>query len=215
MPARADDAAMAKLLEILRDRGWISEAECEALSRSSDPSTENAAAEGQADDPEASGPRAEPDAAPGQAPTLEAVAEQVEAQDERIARAEQELEDQKKSFLRVEQITDETSSDRFEKLLEGKSYERLSFGGYTQFRIGEVLGQNGPDLEVPNDRSVRDNEVFTIRRGRLKVSGDVSEHLFLYAQMDFNGSVGGDATALQMRDLYGDIALDAKQEWRL
>ena len=52
-----------------------------------------------------------------------------------------------------------------------------------------VAGQ-GPALEVPADRSVNANESFMIRRGRFVFSGDVTDHLSLYAQTDFNGSTG-------------------------
>ncbi len=220
--ARAADPAMAELLKILRERGSLTDAEYEALSKAAGGSPSTAP-----DADGASAPAAtvapvpvplEGDGGQGgeaAAPTLESVAEKVEADSKRIDEVETEIEEQKKSFLRIEEIADDTSSERFGKLLEGKWYERLSLGGYTQFRVSEVLAQNGPDLDVPNDRSVRDNEVFTIRRGRLKVSGDVSEHLFVYLQTDFNASVGGSTSALQMRDLYADISLDAKQEWRL
>ncbi|MBK7948845.1 MAG: porin [Deltaproteobacteria bacterium] len=209
-PAQAADPAMAELLKILRERGSLTEAEYEALSGSA-PATPPVSAAPEAEQADAGtgggGPDADADTKP--------VEEKVEEHDARIEKAEKAIEEQKTSFLRIKEITDGTSSDLIGKALEGKWYERLSFGGYTQFRIGEVLSQTGPDLEVPNDRSVRDNEVFTIRRGRLKVSGDVSEHLFLYMQTEFNASIGGDQTTLQMRDLYADIALDSKQEWRL
>ena len=54
-----------------------------------------------------------------------------------------------------------------------------------------------------------------IRRGRFVWSGDVSSRLALYAQADFNGSAGTGDFALQMRDLYGDIALDSAKAFRV
>lgn len=190
-PAHAADAAMADLLKILRERGSLTQAEYEALAGVSDPE-------------EAATP----------APKLEDVAEQVESDSERIAKAEEAIEEQKKSILRVEEIVDGTSSDAVAKALEGKWYERISLRGYTQFRLSEVLSQKGPDLEVPADRSVRDNEMFLIRRGRFIFSGDMSDHVFLYGQLDFNASPGAGDTALQMRDLYADIAIDSRKEFR-
>jgi len=207
----AADPAMAELLEVLRKRGSISQAEYDALSRTAD----GGAAESPAAAPVSAGPEGEAPGATGAAPTLESVSEQVEHDAKRIDAVEAEVAEQKKSLLRIEEIADGTSSDLIGKALEGKWYERLSLRGYTQFRASEVFSQNGPDLEVPADRSVRDNETFVIRRGRLVVSGDATDHLFLYAQTDFNASTNGGDIVLQMRDLYGDIALDPEKEFRI
>lgn len=101
------------------------------------------------------------------------------------------------------------------KALAGKWYERLGLRGYTQFRFSDVLDENGPALEVPNDRSVNPNESFIIRRGRFVISGDPTEHLSLYAQMDFNASTGAADYSVQMRDLYADVWLDEAKLWRV
>lgn len=229
-PAQAADPAMAELLKILRERGSLTEAEYQALSGST-PATPPVSAAPEAEQGgDASGVPAaatapatdvaDPAAADASAATdagadATSVEEKVEEHDARIEKAEKTLEEHAASFLRIKEVTDGTSSDLINKTLSGKWYERISIKGYTQFRIGEVLTQDGPDLEVPADRSVRDNEFFTIRRGRLTFSGDVTDRLFLYAQTEFNANVGSGDTSLQMRDLYGDIALDAKKEWRL
>lgn len=218
--ARAADPAMAELLEILRERGSLSDAEYEALSKSSgeaaDASTsESATAPVSAGPADAAAGASAPSSEDSEPKTVEEVAKQVEAQSERIDKAEQEIEEQKRGFLRIKEIADGTSSDLINKALEGKWYERISIKGYTQFRMSEVLTQKGPDLEVPADRSVRDDEIFTIRRGRLTFSGDVTERLFLYAQTDFNAFLGSGEAVLQLRDLYGDIHLDPKKEFRL
>jgi hypothetical protein len=101
------------------------------------------------------------------------------------------------------------------KALAGKWYERIGLRGYTQFRYADVLSHDGPDLEVPADRSVNDNESLVIRRGRFIFSGDAAEHISLYAQMDFNGSTGAADFSLQMRDLYADVWLDKAKLWRV
>jgi hypothetical protein len=101
------------------------------------------------------------------------------------------------------------------KALAGKWYERIGLRGYTQFRYADVLSHDGPDLEVPADRSVSDNESLVIRRGRFIFSGDAAEHFSLYAQMDFNGSTGAADYSLQMRDLYADVWLDKAKLWRV
>ncbi|MBL8724938.1 MAG: porin [Planctomycetes bacterium] len=94
-------------------------------------------------------------------------------------------------------------------------YDRLSIRGYGQIRYTSLLGENNtPDLNVPNDRSVNEPESLILRRGRVILFGDVAEHLYIYAQLDFAGSTGAADQALQMRDFYGDISLDAAKEYR-
>ena len=68
---------------------------------------------------------------------------------------------------------------------------------------------------MPADRSVNANESFVIRRGRFVFSGDATEHVSLYAQMDFNGSTGAADFSVQMRDLYADVWLDKAKLWRV
>ena len=70
-------------------------------------------------------------------------------------------------------------------------YERLSLRGYTQMRYNDILS-GGPNLqryqhdERPFGRRPRQN--FFIRRARIILSGDVSDHLYLYFQNDFASS---------------------------
>ena len=101
------------------------------------------------------------------------------------------------------------------RALANKWYEKIGLRGYTQFRYTDVLSRDGVAIEVPADRSVNENESFVIRRGRFVFSGDATDRLYLYAQMDFNGSTGAADYSLQMRDLYADVALDKAKAWRL
>jgi hypothetical protein len=93
-------------------------------------------------------------------------------------------------------------------------YESLRMRGYLQLRHSDVLSHEGAELEVPADRSVRESEMFVIRRGRVVLSGDATKHLAVYAQADFNASTGASDFGLQMRDLYGDLSLDDDREYR-
>jgi hypothetical protein len=43
----------------------------------------------------------------------------------------------------------------------------------------------------------------------------LTDHLFLYAQSDFNASTGAPDFSLQMRDLYADISFDKQKEFRV
>jgi len=103
-----------------------------------------------------------------------------------------------------------------EKAAKSKWYEKIGLRGYTQLRATSLFNQDHtPNLVVPADSSVSETETLLIRRGRFIFSGDVSEHVFLYAQFDAFGSVGGSGDkGLQARDLYADIALDADKEYR-
>lgn len=94
-------------------------------------------------------------------------------------------------------------------------YEKLGIRGYTQVRYTSVFDQSGAKLDVPADKSATDSDTFLMRRGRVILSGDVHDHLFLYAQTDFSASLSTGDVALQMRDLYGDISLDADKEFRI
>lgn len=135
--------------------------------------------------------------------------------EKRLAADEQEMRAQDAAI--VKQVTDNTSSEQAVKAaLKGKWYERISLRGYTQFRYTTLFNDDvTPNLVVPNDPTVSESETFYIRRGRFVFSGDASEHVYLYAQVDYFGSVGGSGDkGVQTRDLYADIALDADKEYR-
>ena len=95
-------------------------------------------------------------------------------------------------------------------------YDRFSVRGYTQMRYHTLLDKEGADWMHPADRSVADDASFIIRRGRLILSGDVTDHLYMYIQPDMMAAPSSEADySLQMRDLYGDLSLDKKKEFRL
>jgi hypothetical protein len=93
-------------------------------------------------------------------------------------------------------------------------WESLSLSVYTQVRYGAVTdpGEGAPP-QLLGDRGIGDVDSFTLRRARLKISGDVAPHLGLYIQPDFAVAPpgGSDATATyfaQVRDWYGDVYVD-------
>ena len=177
-PAEAQNQALLRLLQVLRDRGSISAQEYEEIRKVAE---------------------APQSPAPGQTATLE----------QRVA-------DQEKAVAAIKAQTDGNPPPIVGRALAGKWYERISLRGYTQFRGSDVVSQDeGPALEVPNDRSVNDNESFVIRRGRFVFSGDITDRLSLYAQSDFNGSTGAADFSVQMRDLYADIWLDKAKFFRV
>jgi hypothetical protein len=93
-------------------------------------------------------------------------------------------------------------------------YERLRLRGYTQLRYNRLLETNR-DLTCPQcDRSIGNRSGFFIRRGRLVVSGDVSDRLSVYIQPDFATDAAGGQYYLQLRDAYFDVYLDAAKSHR-
>lgn len=160
-PAQADSDVLLRLLQILRDRGSITEQEYEELKAAAEASN-----------------RAAPAAPVAATPEEPAAKEAAAAPPERW-------------------------------------YQRYTFRGYTQLRFSETAGGTGPALGVPTDRSVNEDETFIIRRGRLVLSGDVSDHLELYAQADVFASTGAATVSLQLRDLYADINLDPRKAFRV
>ncbi len=114
---------------------------------------------------------------------------------------------------------DKEEEKKAEEPAEKKWYDKLSIRGYAQFRINETLDvepDSAPAQHV-GDRSVGDNQSFLIRRARLILSGDVSDHMYVYLQPDFASSVPGsnDATYFaQIRDWYADCYVDTEKVYR-
>ena len=98
-------------------------------------------------------------------------------------------------------------------------YEKLSIRGYSQFRFGRTVDRdpNGADPFMTTDRNINGNaEGFTIRRARLTLSGDLSDHLYIYFQQEFAITLPGTTSPHfgQIRDLYGDVYLDKEKVHR-
>lgn len=98
-------------------------------------------------------------------------------------------------------------------------YETLKIDGYTQVRHTEQLNDAAYLTGgLPADRSVDPAQSLIIRRGRFKISGDISSRLYLYTQFDLAGSVDSGTSrnfGLQTRDIYADISLDDAKEHRI
>ena len=102
---------------------------------------------------------------------------------------------------------------------EKKWYEKLSIRGYTQVRFGRTLDTQEGTPNLFGDRTINGtSENFLIRRARLILFGDISDHLSLYFQPDFAVTPQGSTNAIyfaQLRDLYADVYLDATRVHRL
>ncbi|MFN2378297.1 MAG: porin [Candidatus Binatia bacterium] len=192
--AKAPNAGMMRLLKILHQRGSISDEEFQELQKLAEEEADAAPVE--------AGPA--PAAAPGSATVAAEPPAPVPAATGGGAAA---------APAAAAPATTVASSEPAKKPALGW-YEKLSIRGYTQIRHHSILDQDGADLDVPADRSVSDVDTFLIRRGRVILFGDVSEHLYLYAQTDLNASPTSGDFSLQLRDLYADIAIDKDKEFR-
>lgn len=98
--------------------------------------------------------------------------------------------------------------------------DRLSIRGYAQFRYNGTLQEadgSAPAHHV-GDGSVGANKSFLIRRARIIISGDVSDHMYIYLQPDFASNVPGSPDGnqfTQIRDWYGDLYIDKDKIYRV
>ena len=98
---------------------------------------------------------------------------------------------------------------------EPKWYEKIRIRGYSQIRYNR-LGLSDYDLRSPNDRSIGPRNNLFIRRARMVFQGDITDNLFIYIQPDFAIGINNETNhILQMRDWYGDVALDEDKEHRI
>ena len=145
--------------------------------------------------------------APGTADSFEELLQRTQQADERLARIE-------------EGIQKDAAKKKKEKdaKKDKKWFEKYTIRGYAQFRVNDVMANDGPaPAHYVGDSSIGNNQSFLIRRARLIFSGDVSDHLSLYFQPDFASSVPGSPDAnqfAQIRDLYADVSLDDQKEFR-
>jgi hypothetical protein len=97
-----------------------------------------------------------------------------------------------------------------------KWFEKIQLRGYAQLRYNRLFETN-PALKCEQcDRSLGENGGFFLRRGRLILSGDVSDRLYIYIQPDFASSPSSTFQhSFQVRDAYFDLALEKEKEFRI
>lgn len=96
-----------------------------------------------------------------------------------------------------------------------KWFETISLRGYMQVRYNRLFETN-PLLKCEQcDRSWGDGGSFSIRRGRLIFSGNLTDNIYFYIQPDFGSSAGTTGNVFQLRDAYFDIGFDKKNEFRI
>ena len=109
-------------------------------------------------------------------------------------------------------------SEKAEPPKEKKWFEKYTVRGYVQLRANDVLDDDGPAAaQVVGDSSIGDRQSFLLRRVRMIIQGDVSQHVALYFQPDFAAGVPGSPDSnqyAQIRDIYADVHLDDQKELR-
>ncbi len=106
-------------------------------------------------------------------------------------------------------------------------YDRIKIRGYTQLRFNELIsgdrtapaGQSR--LRSVHDGSVGDNSNFSLRRVRLVLQGDLTDHVSFYLQPDFATNVANQSSGErregfgQLRDAYVDTFIGDDHRLRL
>ncbi len=130
-----------------------------------------------------------PESAENVPDSLEALLKATEKTDDRLSKIEEGI---KKDAEAAKKKKEEDAKK------EKKWFEKYTIRGYAQFRVNEVFDNDGPaKAHHVGDSSIGDNQSFLIRRARLILSGDVSEHVSLYFQPDFASNVPGSPDANQ------------------
>ncbi|HSI68981.1 MAG TPA: porin [Gillisia sp.] len=95
-----------------------------------------------------------------------------------------------------------------------KWFERVDLSGYVQARYNRLFETN-PQLGCSQcDGSWGEGNGFSLRRVRLKFSGNIGDYVYFYIQPDFASSAAGGIHYGQLRDAYFDVSLDKKREYR-
>jgi hypothetical protein len=94
-------------------------------------------------------------------------------------------------------------------------YENFSIRGYMQVRYNRLLETNDKLKCEQCDRSWGEGGGFIIRRGRIIISGQITNNVFFYIQPDFGSVSGTSQNIFQLRDAYVDVSFDKKNEFRI
>jgi hypothetical protein len=95
-----------------------------------------------------------------------------------------------------------------------KWYESFSIRGYVQIRYNRLFETNDKLKCEQCDRSWGEGGGVFIRRGRIIISGQLTNNVYFYIQPDFGSATGTTQNIFQLRDAYVDLGLDKKNEFR-
>ena len=99
---------------------------------------------------------------------------------------------------------------------ESKWYDKISIRGYMQVRYNRLLETNRLLKCDQCDRSWGENGGIFVRRMRIIFYGQLSKRIYFYIQPDFASAPSSTSQNFgQIRDMYIDVGLDQKNEYRL
>lgn len=146
--------------------------------------------------------------------------EETYKKDKETAAKKKEEEAKKKEEDAQKKKLEEEAKKAADAKKEKKWFEKYTIRGYAQVRYNEAISRD--DLSAPpqyvGDRSVSEDQTFFIRRARLIISGDISEHLAIYLQPDFASTPDGSTSGInfaQIRDWYADCYYDKEKVHRV
>ena len=94
-------------------------------------------------------------------------------------------------------------------------YDRVSLRGYAQVRYNRLLESNERLVCTQCDRSLGQRGGIFMRRARVSIVARVTDRLQLVLQPDFTAESGEASGMAQVRDAYGEIALDRHHSARV
>jgi hypothetical protein len=118
-------------------------------------------------------------------------------------------------FTTTNLMSQSNPSDSAKKEVKKHWYESFAIRGYMQVRYNRLLETNNKLKCEQCDRSWGENGGFIIRRGRIIISGNITDNIYFYIQPDFGSSTGTTQNIFQLRDAYLDIGFDKKNEFRM
>jgi Phosphate-selective porin O and P len=93
-------------------------------------------------------------------------------------------------------------------------FNKYSIRGYMQLRENNLINTNALYKCDQCDKSIGPGNTFFLRRMRLVLSGNVSDHISIYLQPDFASASGTSLNYAQLRDAYFDLSIDKEKENR-
>lgn len=122
------------------------------------------------------------------------------------------------SFAQIAPVPDSTAVPVKTEEKKSHWYDKINIRGYFQFRYNRAFEEN-PDYKCEQcDKNWGDNTIFSMRRARIIIYGQVSEHVFIYIQPDLANLPSSSSTAghfAQIRDAYFDWSFDKNREFRI
>lgn len=109
-----------------------------------------------------------------------------------------------------------STKDSTKKEVKKNWYDNIAIRGYMQVRYNRLLETNSQLKCEQCDRSMGNGGGFFVRRMRIIFSGNLGERVYFYVQPDFASSASSTGLHFgQIRDMYVDVALDKRKEYRL